>query len=193
MSDSHLDPQSTPRKSRTAAEQHARRMTIMGITLISIFGALILAVVILTISAVKKYAAIGACMSNEKQIALAMLMWAEDHNKKLPSATTWAKDIMPYTKNAKILRCLADDSNAKCSYAMNAALSGKKLDDIDDPLQTVILYETAHPGDSPSGGIADVLRPARHNDGNHYTFVDGHVMWFKEPPPFWPKKKSPGK
>jgi prepilin-type processing-associated H-X9-DG protein len=58
------------------------------------------------------------------------------------------------------------------------------LADIPDPESTVIFYETAHPGDNPSGGPEDVVTPPRHNGGNNYGFADGGADWQTTKPTF---------
>jgi prepilin-type processing-associated H-X9-DG protein len=54
----------------------------------------------------------SACMSNEKQLALAILMYTQDYDEKLPakrdagvSLTGWNSRIQPYVKNLDIFRC----------------------------------------------------------------------------------------
>jgi prepilin-type processing-associated H-X9-DG protein len=126
----------------------------------------------------------ATCLSNEKQIALAMLMFADDHDGILPNADTWKDDLLPYIKNAKLLQCPSDISGAKCSYAMNAALSGKKSREIANPGQTVLLFESAKPGLVTSGRATDVATPPRHSGGNCFAFADGHAKCQKATPTF---------
>ncbi len=45
-----------------------------------------------------------------------------------------------------------------------------------DPSKVVAVYETAHPGDCPSGGEEDVASE-RHLGGSNYGFADGHAKW----------------
>jgi hypothetical protein len=125
------------------------------------------------------------CISNVKNLALAAQMWSWDHGGRLPNAATWADDFKSYLPDrADVLKCAGDQSGARCSYAMNAALSGKVLEDIADPESTVLFYETARPGDNPSGGPDDVVTPARHNGGNNYGFAKGTASWETTKPSF---------
>jgi len=126
------------------------------------------------------------CLSNQEQIANAIFVFANDHNGALPDASRWVEEITPYLSNPQVLRCPEDHSGAKCSYAMNAELSGKKLSEVPQPEFTVLIFETAHPGDSPSGGPGQVAGPPRHSEGNCFAFADGHAKIYKETPPFSP-------
>jgi prepilin-type processing-associated H-X9-DG protein len=139
----------------------------------------------------KSYRAV--CMGNEKQLALAMMLYAEDNNGYLPGANDWSEKIHKYLegKDSRLMHCVEDNSRQRSSYGMNVALSGKKLEDLENPSGVVLIYETAHPGQSPSGDSKDVVQTGRHNNGSHFAFADGHVRWYKEGevPNFVPKWK----
>jgi len=91
----------------------------------------------------------ASCSSNEKQIMLAFLMYADDYDEGIcnvrpgkaieapggncgpnPQWVTWCVAIQPYVRNAQIVQCpslegLRDESSAQCkdlpkSYGMNA-------------------------------------------------------------------------
>jgi prepilin-type processing-associated H-X9-DG protein len=130
----------------------------------------------------------ASCLSNVKQINLALLMFAEDHDEHLPSADHWVDDLMPYTKNTGVFKCPEDKSGARSSYALNSALSGLAMKDIKHPAEVVMIFETNHPGNNPSGGPESVQ--SRHNNGRYaaYGFVDGHAMMAQKAQDFDPKQ-----
>lgn len=124
------------------------------------------------------------CLSNTKNLSLAMQMYLEDYNGRFPEADRWVEALAEYMRDESVLKCPDDDSEGRCSYGMNAALSGKTLDEIGDPSGVVVFFETASPGDNPVGGAADIVDPPRHLGGNNYGFTDGHVVWLEEAPGF---------
>ena len=126
----------------------------------------------------------AVCLSNTKNLSLAMLMYTQDHEGRFPEADGWVEALADYIADESVLKCPEDDSEASCSYGMNAALSGKTLDEIGDPSGIVLFFETASPGDNPAGGAADIVDPPRHLGGNNYGFIDGHVVWLEEAPGF---------
>jgi prepilin-type processing-associated H-X9-DG protein len=136
-----------------------------------------------------------ACLSNMKQLDLALLMYVQDYDEKLPAADEWPADLLPYCKNASIYVCPSDSRSTKqtdsrfpafgggpiqTSYTMNQSISSAPLMHIGFPGETVSLYEgTAISGDMTSPAL-------RHNGGLNVGFVDGHCKWFKGgsfPPP----------
>jgi prepilin-type processing-associated H-X9-DG protein len=128
--------------------------------------------------------AAGKCAANLELLGTAMKAYLDEHGDRFPEAEGWAHDLEPYVDRLESFKCPKDDTPTLSSYAMNAALSGKSLAELDDPASILVLYEAASPGDSPSGGAADVVSPARHAEANHYLFADGHVELLEEAPSF---------
>ncbi len=70
-----------------------------------------------------------SCLSNCKQIGLAIDMYTQDYDEAGPTGVDdwahgdgWAGQVYPYIKNTNIFRCPDDSSNAIVSYALNANL-----------------------------------------------------------------------
>jgi len=110
------------------------------------------------------------CLSNLKQMALAMQLYASDYDGKLPSYQNWEQQIFGYIRNSLVFRC-PDATNAQTLYySMNFKLSGKRLKEIQFPESTIMLFECNDLG----------LPIARHHflEFKHLcnvAFVDGHV------------------
>lgn len=115
------------------------------------------------------------CANRLNALLEAMDSYLEDHENRYPSAESWVAALRPYVEDENGFKCPEETSDRFCSYGMNAALSGASPDDVADPASTVLFYETAHPGENPSGGADDVVTPPRHVDGNNFAFVDGGI------------------
>ena len=138
---------------------------------LALFG-MIAAVLFPVFARARAKASQNNCLSNVKQCGLGMIMYASDHKDHLPSAATWVQDTLPYLKNVQIYMCPNDTSGEQVSYAMNPHLSGAALGSIENPAETVMVYDAEH-------GV-----PAyRHNDGLNVCFADGHVKWLHRLPP----------
>ena len=121
-----------------------------------------------------------ACLSNLKQLTLAALMFAQDHDQTLPSAEKWTDEIMPYIKNEALLRCPAAPE-LECGYALNRDLAGKKLNALPNPAEAILFFDSNLGKRNATGTLEDVAIPGRHNGGNNYAFADGHCKWSAEP------------
>jgi len=120
------------------------------------------------------------CANRLNALLAAMDSYLEDHENRYPSADGWVAALRPYVEDENGFKCPEDTSDGLSSYGMNAALSGVSPDEVADPTTTVLFYETAHPGENPSGGADDVVTPPRHVDGNNFAFVDGSVGAYGE-------------
>ena len=132
------------------------------------------------------------CISNAKQLALGVLMYAQDYDEALPvqenqvpkfwldtAAANWCRGIMPYAKNRQIYLCpsagkeswpgaggiYVPTPDGDSSYMGNAAVMGRPLAVVANPADIIFLREHGL-----SVGTS-VLRPARAGN-NRYSEVN---------------------
>jgi len=107
-----------------------------------------------------------SCASNQKQLGLAFLQYAQDNDEAVPAdpdnwgtpmGIGWGQAIYPYAKSTAIYRC-PDDSTPtpNISYSYNAGLPNGSakghIAQFRSPAKTVLLYEV-------SGMTCDVTQP----------------------------------
>ena len=76
----------------------------------------------------------AACASNEKQLGLGVLMYAQDNDETLPPTpaadnTLWPVLINPYVKNTQVRLCPSDAGETLNSYGLNEL----NFSDLTDP------------------------------------------------------------
>jgi prepilin-type N-terminal cleavage/methylation domain-containing protein len=133
----------------------------------------ILAAILFPVFAQAKEAAKStSCLSNSKQIALALTLYANDEDDKLPAATehdagdgggelegqTWLDSVQPYIKARLLYRCPSDssplwtraDDPRLSSYGLNAYVTynhepyfGPSLSAFTHPSETILAAELA--------------------------------------------------
>jgi prepilin-type N-terminal cleavage/methylation domain-containing protein/prepilin-type processing-associated H-X9-DG protein len=109
------------------------------------------------------------CLNNQRQIALAITMFAQDHDDSLPSATTVWGDL---NLDKGVLVCPTAGKKLANGYGYANGLSGQALGDITDP---TIAGLTADGGNAnnliskPSDGAL------RHSGMAAVSYLDGHV------------------
>ncbi len=124
------------------------------------------------------------CLSNVKNLNTALLIYAAEHDQHLPPADRWMDELARYgAVMADLLRC-PGAPDLEYGYAFNANLSGVNLDDIDNPAEIVLIFDSNLGTRNAAGGPEAVADPPRHNDGNNYGFADGHSEWSAEIPNF---------
>lgn len=170
------------------------------IAIISVLAAILFPV----FQSVRENARCTSCLSNEKQLALGILLYAQDFDETLPptqavGGTLWPDLINPYVKNAQIRVC-PDDANATNSYGLNEIAFVDFTDPVHPPAQTLAAFQTSSdtvmlgeigaaddfqtPRQNafkltvPDGDLndaADARPAARHTARVNLAFMDGHV------------------
>jgi prepilin-type N-terminal cleavage/methylation domain-containing protein/prepilin-type processing-associated H-X9-DG protein len=129
-----------------------RRASRSGFTLIELLVVIaiiaILAAILFPVFAqAREKARATSCLSNQKQVALAISMYAQDYDETFPfpylqgPPELWWEDVVnPYikaTNKGGVLTCPSAPS-AGFAYSMNEALSGKSLASAARPADTVL-------------------------------------------------------
>lgn len=137
-----------------------------------------------------------ACLSNQKQIGTAAMMYAQDYDESW--LVFWGNGITlltPYVKNEQVWNCPSSNlgvvpnssSNCygpSCNYAFDHNSMGMSLSQFDNPAGLIAIVEL----DWICGRfwrVADFYGNAsrvtkRHNGGANVVFYDGHAKWMKQ-------------
>jgi prepilin-type processing-associated H-X9-DG protein len=130
-----------------------------------------------------------SCMSNEKQLALAVLLYAQDSDGRLPGPARWATAALPYLKvppsvgPGAVYTCPSQDRPPQLpgtpwkrgqglSYALSLGLPSGKVSDCEGPGEIPLLFDC----DLVPGALAYQM-DRRHRDGANCAFLDGHASW----------------
>jgi len=146
-----------------------------------------------------------ACLSNVKQIQLAMMMYAEDYDECYPTVDhvtgyDWFQPLYPYVKNRQIFRCpayQAGPTEPETDYLLNGLFAhGSSMAQVTAPAEQICIAvrqpgvnATGYhpwPGDGTSwdnlGAYSEFetrIAKGVHNDGSNYGFADGHAKWYR--------------
>jgi len=80
------------------------------------------------------------CTTNQRQIALGLLMYVQEHDEVLPPSTDWMKVC---TSDMRILKC-PDNQRTNTSYTYNVTLSSKDLARVSKPTETMMTVDGEH-------------------------------------------------
>jgi prepilin-type N-terminal cleavage/methylation domain-containing protein/prepilin-type processing-associated H-X9-DG protein len=145
----------------------------------------------------------ASCMSNMRQLGLAILMYADDADETMPAwslkgggptdppppppAYTWDQQIQAYVRNQQLLYCPDNPYGKFRSYALPRYSSALPLAAFTNVAATALLFEK---GGYPPGEWQDAtgenFNQSKsavpdgnyfHNGGKNFLFVDGHVKW----------------
>ncbi|MEI6518633.1 MAG: hypothetical protein WCO98_01095, partial [bacterium] len=143
---------------------------------ISIVGAIVVPV----IAKARDKAKQTACMSNQRQIAMLINMYAQDNKTFLPVSSKIWSGIQKYDVNIERVKCPSDENkNHSNSYVYNNRISGVYLGQVTDPAYMLMTVD----GETVTGekrtlsntyySPADVQY--RHSSLAVASYADGHV------------------
>jgi hypothetical protein len=114
------------------------------------------------------------CLSNVKNIGLALNIYSTDYDNVLPGEG-WQDAIKPYIKSEAYFKCPAASSDG---YAINADVMGLNLTQF-DPKSTVLIFETDNLAPSVIQTPANMLKQSRHDGKRSIGYSDGSVKGIK--------------
>ena len=132
-----------------------------------------------------------SCLSNTKQIARAMVMYAQDYDDRLPLARDWGDATSRYTGNRQVYVCPTARLNGESaaggsSYAYNSKLNARRLRDLKYPAQTPETFESGADRWNASDPVESFL--PRHQRHGSLAYADGHARMVSRPGPALPAK-----
>lgn len=136
-------------------------------------------------AAMREHARGLASLSNLRQIGLALIMYAQEHDDRLLDADGWVDALLPQWSDVKdkgfhaeaLFRDPTAPEEEPWNYAFNRALSGVRLGDIKNPSATVMVFESTAGVKNAADTGQSLPRPGRHAGGDYYVFAEGRAKW----------------
>ena len=157
-----------------------RGFTLIELLVVIAIIAILAAILFPVFAKAREKARQTTCISNSQQIAVDILIWAQDHDETLPAAA----QIWTQTKtDPGILVCPTRGKTVGNAYGYNSFVGEAALGDIDAPDQTVLTADWNDRGPNAAAspniitGKDDIAK--RHSGGAIFSYVDGHVAWSK--------------
>ena len=148
-----------------------------------------------------------SCASNLRQIILAALMYADEHEDRFPAqpgdglpvravggdGRNYYDLLMPYVNNPRVWLCpsVLPSERGLLAFHMNGLIittNGVQGTAIAEPSQTLLiaetgyrkLYDEAYLRPNQTGGYLYDRPQRNHSGGSNAGFVDGHVRWYHD-------------
>ncbi len=171
-----------------------RGFTLIELLVVIAIIAILAAILFPVFARAREKARQSVCLSNMRQIATSLVMYAQDHNQAFQLADTWqassgvTPDIMVCPTKGKNTAESAYFFVGGPSNATNTPsfLSGVSQADVNQPTDTILVAESKN-GDNyvKDNGLNDtaialaMTDTTRHSGGAMFSYVDGHAAWLK--------------
>ncbi len=171
---------------------------ILGFTLIELLVVIIIAGVLMaillpTMRSGRELAKRAQCANNLRQLGMAMLMYLEENNDVFPGyfsgGVYWQARVNRYIDDTKIWYCPKQPANGYIAtgfinlpFAYNNFIGSGNvaIKNIAKPSETILFSDSTVFGGFKYWSICGSINlvPAkRHQDGDNYLFVGGHMKW----------------
>ena len=166
--------------------RNTRGFTLIELLVVIAIIAILAAILFPVFARAREKARQTSCLSNVKQISLAMMMYAEDYDEQFVACSAtyrWYTPIYPYVKNAQVFQCpsLSNETtgNSTTDYTLNGCFAhGVALAEFEYPSQTIMISEREK--DAPWDGYHPwPTSGGDWNDLDTYLGGDGH-NWLTE-------------
>jgi prepilin-type N-terminal cleavage/methylation domain-containing protein len=160
--------------------RNARRgFTLIELLVVIAIIAILAAILFPVFAKAREKARQTKCLSNQRQIALACMMYAQDNDETLPtSGSVWTSLGI----DAKILVCPTTGDTQPIGYSYNNFISGEALGDVDSPTQATLSMDgfTTTAATNVSSPLQNTFYVQAdlnkvHNGKAIESYVDGHV------------------
>ncbi len=182
-----------------------RGFTLIELLVVIAIIAILAAILFPVFARAREKAKAASCLSNVKELALAVMMYTQDYDDTLPASQypgnpsnsdQWFEKIQPYVNNLQIQVC-PSAPNRNPGYGWNYDFIGYgsstqctvyNISAIASPAETImlgdagtyVLYSPSRYGCVPSPGVNTYdynYAGVRHNEGANIAFCDGHAKW----------------
>jgi prepilin-type N-terminal cleavage/methylation domain-containing protein/prepilin-type processing-associated H-X9-DG protein len=111
-----------------------RAFTLIELLVVIAIIAILAAILFPVFAKAREKARQASCLSNEKQLSLGLIQYAQDYDEKMPAGNNgqgrgWAGTVYTYVKSTGVFKCPDDSTNGAApivpvSYAMNNLMDG---------------------------------------------------------------------
>jgi prepilin-type N-terminal cleavage/methylation domain-containing protein/prepilin-type processing-associated H-X9-DG protein len=154
-----------------------RGFTLIELLVVIAIIAILAAILFPVFAKAREKARQSSCLNNQRQIAVAILMYAQDHDEEMP----YSADVWPQINvDRNILMCPTKGKKAANAYGYSNAISGLALGEIDSPANTILTADGQHAATTSPVTYDNILYVPSDIDFRHsgiamMSFVDGHV------------------
>jgi prepilin-type N-terminal cleavage/methylation domain-containing protein/prepilin-type processing-associated H-X9-DG protein len=161
-----------------------RGFTLIELLVVIAIIAIMAAILFPVFAKAREKARQSSCLNNQRQIAVAILMYAQDHDEMLPDHSNVWPEI---NVDRNILMCPTKGKKVANAYVYSYGVSSVTLGEIGDPSEVLLTADGQHAATSTPMVTYDNVAytpddlDVRHSNRFVSSFADGHVATLNDP------------
>ena len=146
--------------------------TLIELLVVIAIIAVLAAILFPVFSRAREKARQSSCMNNQRQIAVALTIFAQDHDQTLPSSSTVWTDL---TLPRALFICPSNKTKGAIGYGYNANLSARKLSELTKQVSIIACADCASSANLLTTNTD--IDTTRHDGGYIVSYLDGHATY----------------
>lgn len=159
--------------------RHPRGFTLIELLVVIAIIALLAAMLFPVFNKAREKGYQTSCLNNQKQLAVALVMYAQENNETFPSAGAWTTGVKLGTKVFDCPSSTTVGAEARPDYGFNEKIADKKQVHILNPANAELTMDAEWANNDQVFTVGSYLdkNSFRHGDGNIAiaSFADSHV------------------
>lgn len=116
-----------------------------------------------------------ACLSNVKQLAVALSIYVVDYDDRLPQAN-WSNGLREYVKDPNLFSC-PEAPRFDFGYAFHRGMIGFSVTRSLSPSTEVVLFESDTNTRNAVGTLKDEVKSGRHRRATWWGMIDERITY----------------
>jgi prepilin-type N-terminal cleavage/methylation domain-containing protein/prepilin-type processing-associated H-X9-DG protein len=156
---------------------HRKGFTLIELLVVIAIIAILAAILFPVFAKAREKARQTSCVNNQRQIAVSILMWAQDHDEVLPDQSNVWPEI---NVDRNILMCPTKGKKVANAYVYSYYVGSKALGELSTPSEVVLTGDGQHAATTSPVTYDNILYDAndvdfRHSNRAVFSFLDGHI------------------
>ena len=118
---------------------------------------------------------LSGCRSNVKQASLAILIYSDDYDDRLPLSSKWGDMVERESRNPAALKDVEGVPDGSFGYAFRKSAPRTQISSVRNMDTLALIFDSTLMSKNAVGEVDSLPSPGRHDGKDVIGYLDGHV------------------